>query len=246
MGTHPIFESDFDCLTESKNMSRLVLTAVRRLTVRPLCVPVYQSRSFTFSKNDENRDESKAEPASDEKEATPTMGELMAQIGEKDARIVALEEQVSETKKESQYKISSLAQEMKAQEDRLRRENEKTKVLAIKNFAKCLFPVADQFVIAMESVKAESLEQNQELKNFHDGITMTSEELKKAFENNKIIAVSPSVGDEFDHNIHEAVMKVPRANVPDLAPGQIAFVQKTGYTLEDQILRPCWVGVVAE
>ena len=58
----------------------------------------------------------------------PTVDELMAQIGEKDARIVALEEQVSETKKESQYKISSLAQEMKAQEDRLRRENEKTKV----------------------------------------------------------------------------------------------------------------------
>ena len=61
-----------------------------------------------------------------------------------------------------------------------------------------------------------------------------------------IILVDPSVGDDFNHDLHEAVMQVPRANVPDLSPNQIAFIQKTGYVLEDQILRPCWVGVVAE
>ena len=61
-----------------------------------------------------------------------------------------------------------------------------------------------------------------------------------------IFLVDPSVGDDFNHDLHEAVMQVPRANVPDLSPNQIAFIQKTGYVLEDQILRPCWVGVVAE
>ena len=63
---------------------------------------------------------------------------------------------------------------------------------------------------------------------------------------NRICLVDPSVGDDFNHDLHEAVMQVPRANVPDLSPNQIAFIQKTGYVLEDQILRPCWVGVVAE
>ena len=63
---------------------------------------------------------------------------------------------------------------------------------------------------------------------------------------NRIGLVDPSVGDDFNHDLHEAVMQVPRANVPDLSPNQIAFIQKTGYVLEDQILRPCWVGVVAE
>ena len=63
---------------------------------------------------------------------------------------------------------------------------------------------------------------------------------------NSIYLVDPSVGDDFNHDLHEAVMQVPRANVPDLSPNQIAFIQKTGYVLEDQILRPCWVGVVAE
>merc|ERR1712128_368436 len=45
MGTHPIFESDFDCLTETVRitMNRVVLAAPRRLAVqsaRPLSVSV--------------------------------------------------------------------------------------------------------------------------------------------------------------------------------------------------------------
>ena len=62
---------------------------------------------------------------------------------------------------------------------------------------------------------------------------------------NRICLVDP-VGDDFNHDLHEAVMQVPRANVPDLSPNQIAFIQKTGYALEDQVLRLCWVVVVAE
>jgi len=32
MGTHPIFESDFDCLTEFRMMNRTIVTPIRRLT----------------------------------------------------------------------------------------------------------------------------------------------------------------------------------------------------------------------
>jgi molecular chaperone GrpE (heat shock protein) len=60
------------------------------------------------------------------------------------------------------------------------------------------------------------------------------------------ISVSPKIGEEFDANIHEAVMRVPRAQMPDSEPNTIAFVQKTGYNIKDQVLRPCWVGVVSE
>jgi len=41
-------------------------------------------------------------------------------------------------------------------------------------------------------------------------------------------------------------MKVPRAQMPDSDPNTIAFVQQTGYSIKDQVLRPCWVGVVTE
>merc|ERR1711970_429387 len=38
MGTHPIFESDFDCLTESKMLSRVAQTALRRSV--PMVAPI--------------------------------------------------------------------------------------------------------------------------------------------------------------------------------------------------------------
>ena len=41
-------------------------------------------------------------------------------------------------------------------------------------------------------------------------------------------------------------MNVARAQMPEAEPNTIAFVQKTGYNIKDQVLRPCWVGVVAE
>ena len=89
---------------------------------------------------------------------------------------------------------------------------------------------------------------------------MTKLEIGKAFEKNQIILgkhaskslfnylcqVNPNVGDEFDANVHEAVMRVPQAQMPDAEPNTIAFVQKTGYNIKDQVLRPCWVGVVSE
>ena len=58
--------------------------------------------------------------------------------------------------------------------------------------------------------------------------------------------VNPNIGDVFDPEIHEAVMKVSRNTMPDAEPNTIAFVQKTGYNIKDQVLRPCWVGVIAE
>merc|ERR1712128_172962 len=55
MGTHPIFESDFDCLTETVciTMNRVVLAAPRRLAVqsaRPLSVSVVNRDIDTAAK----------------------------------------------------------------------------------------------------------------------------------------------------------------------------------------------------
>ena len=58
--------------------------------------------------------------------------------------------------------------------------------------------------------------------------------------------MNPAIGDEFDTDVHEAVMRVPNAQMPDSDPNTIAFVQQTGYNIKDQVLRPCWVGVVTE
>ena len=62
----------------------------------------------------------------------------------------------------------------------------------------------------------------------------------------QLFSVSPSIGEEFDPEVHEAVMRVPRAQMPDAEPNTIAFIQKTGYNIKDHVLRPCWVGVIAD
>jgi len=225
----------------------LVAASRRGFAVNPIRYNLIQpSRSF-FNKADD-AEKAKAEQSTENDGEMTTEQEnesLKKEIEDLLGKIEAMEAK----DKDLSYKLAQLSDEYKRQGERFKRETDKTKVYAIKNFAKDLFPVADQFILALDHVDKMSeadLDNNQELKDLANGVRMTQGELNKAFDKNKIKLIDPAVGDEFNHDLHEAVMQVPRANVPDLSPNQIAFIQKTGYVLEDQILRPCWVGVVAE
>jgi len=233
----------------------LVAASRRGFAVNPIRYNLIQpSRSF-FNKADEK---AKAEQAANAEQSEQNEGEVSIEqenesLKKQVEELLAKVEEMSKKETDLSYKLAQLSDEYKLQGARFKRETEKTKVYAIKNFAKDLFPVADQFILALDHVEKvmsemsdADLNSNQELKDLVNGVKMTQGELNKAFDKNKIKLVDPSVGDEFNHDLHEAVMQVPRANVPDLSPNQIAFIQKTGYVLEDQILRPCWVGVVAE
>jgi len=52
-----------------------------------------------------------------------------------------------------------------------------------------------------------------------------------------------AVGDEFDPNLHEALMQIPQ---PDVAPGRIAKVIQPGYRIGDDVVRPARVAIAAE
>merc|ERR1712130_98045 len=265
MGTHPIFESDFDCLTDFLEMYfrrlGLGLNIVRKqsllshhLKFTPVSsFALIQNRQF-FGKKDEKSKEENADEKTEEKgeeQKELSMEELLKELNETK---VALEKaQAGEKKldellkeeKENQYKIATLAEELKNQRTRLDREAEKAKVYGIKKFAKDLLPVADQLVMALDNVPQDGNE-NESLKSFIEGIEMTKTELSNVFERHHITLVSPSIGEEFDPEVHEAVMRVPRAQMPDAEPNTIAFIQKTGYNIKDHVLRPCWVGVIAD
>jgi len=233
----------------------LVAASRRGFAVNPIRYNLIQpSRSF-FNKADEK---AKAEQAANAEQSEQNEGEVSIEqenesLKKQVEELLAKVEEMSKKETDLSYKLAQLSDEYKLQGARFKRETEKTKVYAIKNFAKDLFPVADQFILALDHVEKvmsemsdADLNSNQELKDLVNGVKMTQGELNKAFDKNKIKLIDPAVGDDFNHDLHEAVMQVPRANVPDLSPNQIAFIQKTGYVLEDQILRPCWVGVVAE
>ena len=54
--------------------------------------------------------------------------------------------------------------------------------------------------------------------------------------------IEPVVGDEFDPNRHEAVMRQPAEGI---APNHIVSVLQPGYAMGDQVLRPAKVAVAA-
>lgn len=77
---------------------------------------------------------------------------------------------------------------------------------------------------------------------FKDGIDLTSQELKKTLEKHGIREI-PSLGQNFDPNIHEALTHVPSK---DHADNTVMNVFKKGYKFHDRTLRHSQVVVAKE
>jgi len=127
---------------------------------------------------------------------------------------------------------------------RAEREKADARKYGIALFARDLVNVADNFQRAMASVNDTVREDGGEaFANLVAGIAMIERELKAAFERNGIREITPSPGDRFDPNLHQAVAEVPGGIV---RPGHIVEVTQVGYTLEDRLLRPAMVLVAGE
>lgn len=72
---------------------------------------------------------------------------------------------------------------------------------------------------------------------------MTESQLMKVFNKHGLESISPSLGDKFDPNFHEALFQVPVQAAEAQVPDTIAIVQKIGYKLHNRTLRPALVGV---
>ncbi len=100
-----------------------------------------------------------------------------------------------------------------------------------------LLGVLDHFDLAIgQSTKEMTVEQ------LLGGIRMVRDELMKALQSHGIRRVEPSVGDEFDPNRHEAVLRQPAG---DVEPGHVLSVVRSGYAMDDRVLRPARVIVAA-
>ncbi len=103
---------------------------------------------------------------------------------------------------------------------------------AVENFAESLLAVKDSLEMALiiETPSIESLKQ---------GVEMTLKQLSAAFEKNKLVEVSPAVGEKLDPMKHQAVSAVPAQQDANTV---VAVLQK-GYTISDRLLRPALVTV---
>lgn len=109
---------------------------------------------------------------------------------------------------------------------RSQREKETTYGDAKANTLKTLLPVLDNFDRAADN-KTDDIE------IYRKGIEMTLTQLSDILKNLEVESYG-EVGDEFDPNIHSAVMTVEN---PDLPENSVAGVFEKGYKMGDRILR---------
>lgn len=161
----------------------------------------------------------KAEPI--DENAPPTYEEL-------ESEVAALKDQL----------LRALAE---GQNIRRRTERDKTDMAkyAITGFARQIVSVADNLARALGSVSEEARSSSEELSTLYTGIEMTDKELMNSFEQFNIKIVE-SIGQKFDHNIHQAMFEVEDLEQP---AGMVVQEMQKGYVLHDRLLRPAMVGV---
>ena len=77
------------------------------------------------------------------------------------------------------------------------------------------------------------------LKSFLEGVTMTERELLNVLERHGIKRIQP-MDEPFNPHLHQAVMEMPRTDVP---AGTVVQLFQSGFTIEDRVLRPAMVAV---
>ena len=130
-----------------------------------------------------------------------------------------------------------------AEGENIRRRADRDKTEASKyattNFARQIITVADNLTRALSSVSEKARDENEELNNFFIGIEMTDKELMNSFEQFNIKVVN-SIGQRFDHNVHQAMFEI---DDPEQPAGMVVQEVQKGYVLHDRLLRPAMVGV---
>lgn len=104
-------------------------------------------------------------------------------------------------------------------------------------FVRDMLPVYDSLQRALDASRSAAESGNDAVS---EGVELTLRELLNIFERHGVTRVSPSPGDTFDPQLHEAMFE---AAVPDIPAGGIIQVMADGFLLHDRLLRPAQVGV---
>jgi len=127
--------------------------------------------------------------------------------------------------------------------DNMKRRLEKEKMQAISYahevFARDLLPIIDSLELAILSGSNVEVESTQLLDKVKEGLGLTIEQFRKAFEKHGIELVN--IEGAFDPNFHEAVMQLESE---EKGSGEILQVFQKGYKIKERILRPAMVSIV--
>ncbi|MGL5269841.1 MAG: nucleotide exchange factor GrpE [Selenomonadaceae bacterium] len=117
---------------------------------------------------------------------------------------------------------------------RTRQEKEELSAVVLQNFMTELLPLVDNFerALAAETADADSL---------REGIVMVYNQLAAVLQKNGLEPIK-AVGEKFDPNFHQAVMRVEDATKED--DTVVEELQK-GYIVQARVIRPSMVKVIA-
>ncbi|SFB30868.1 molecular chaperone GrpE [Collimonas sp. OK607] len=148
---------------------------------------------------------------------------LEIQLSEAQAKIAEMQDAFLRAKAEAENT------RRRAQEDIARAHK-----FAIEGFAEALVPVKDNLEMALK-IETPSIE------SIKEGVEMTLKQLSSAFERNRLLEISPQVGEKLDPMKHQAISTVPA----EQDANTVVTVLQKGYTIADRLLRPALV-VVAQ
>ncbi|MCZ6834597.1 MAG: nucleotide exchange factor GrpE [Planctomycetota bacterium] len=104
-----------------------------------------------------------------------------------------------------------------------------------RNVIGSLLPVLDHFDLALnQDFEGTSIE------TLLNGVKIVRDEITKALQLHGVQIIEPSVGDEFDPNRHEAMLK---QEAEGIEPNGIVMILQQGYAMGDVVLRPAKVAV---
>ncbi|KAK6458908.1 GrpE protein-like protein, mitochondrial [Scheffersomyces xylosifermentans] len=209
----------------------VAIAAPRMMTVR-----FASSEAKNSESNETPAEETKETPASESAESETPLSPEAQEINELKEKLDAKDKELANMKNHYARAIA----DFRNLQDTTKKEIQKAKDFALQKFAKDLLESLDNFSLALESVKEETLKTNDDVKSLYEGVNMTRNVFEKTLSKHGIEKIDP-IGQPFDPNQHEATFQVPQ---PDKEPGTVFHVQQHGYTLNSRVLRPAKVGLV--
>lgn len=149
-----------------------------------------------------------------------------------------LKKQVEEKTQEAQENYNKFLR-MQAEFDnykkRTAREKEELYITSLEKVMKELLPIVDNMERALASFRSSGLESS-----YADGVDMIQKQLFSVLEKNGLKEIEAE-GQEFDPNIHHAVMQVEGSEEEE---NKVKTVLQKGYYLGSRVIRPAMVQVV--
>ena len=194
------------------------------------------------SETDVQKEEASDTSVAEDSETEPS-GEEEEREGKEDKKLFKKKQKADKKQDALKEKIDELEDKVKrqmAEFDNFRKRTEKEKTAMFETGARSviekILPVVDNFERGFSSIPEE-----EKGTSFAAGMEMVYKQLMTELEKMDVKPI-PAVGEEFDPNLHNAVMQVERE---EYETGVIAQELQKGYTYRGTVVRHSMVAVVS-